>query len=249
MQHEQRRPDPGDDLIRAELVLHHQAERQIGIETLRHSQRRTIGRLQHHRLERHLCRELQHHAGAQRLAVPDQPAGAEPRRSSAIGRPRVLQQPLFARSAGGAAIAAIADGEQARAVLREPPEALHAPGPAEIAGIAVEIEQDRLARTRRHDPGDQPFTIGRSHADLLGGVEPGRSDVRPRRIARIHHLALAQIEHAQPGEVARQPQQQQQFQQTPDHHAMQVPETKGPAIKPALCSNPMTARRVSAPSP
>ena len=75
------------------------------------------------------------------------------------------------------------------------------PRPPEIPGIAMEIEQHRLAGARRHHPGDEPLAIGRGERHLLGRRQSRRGKIGARGIARIQHLALPDIEKGERAEI------------------------------------------------
>jgi hypothetical protein len=106
----------------------------------------------------------------------------------------------LSRAAGAAAIAAIAHHVDAPALRHESLDARGTVGKA--AGVAVEIEDGRLARPCLAVPGDETRPVGRIEHALVHADEPRLRGQRVRAIREIHKPALAQV-GGKPGAARR----------------------------------------------
>ena len=100
-------------------------------------------------------------------------------RIQAIGQARVGDVGGLGRAAGAAAVAAIGHHVDAPALGHEPLDARRAVGQA--AGVAVEIEEGRLARPGLAVPGDDARAVGGLEHALL---DAGKAHLRPAACAR-----------------------------------------------------------------
>ena len=91
---------------------------------------------------------------------------------------RIGNQPLFARTAGRAAVAAIFQRDQADAVSDKSAKAGYAK--SQRSAIAVEIHNDRFGVARRHIPGRNAHIVRRGQRNLFrfGKSRFGRHDMR-----------------------------------------------------------------------
>src|SRR5690606_13095101 len=124
-------------------------------------------RLENERARRVVRSEAYCNAGAQREAVNDNVArlvivGDEP----IVAGARIEMEATLAGPAGRTGIAAIIDSEETRAAFSDAPPAAFPS--LRTPAIAVEEEEDRLARFRHAIPGDEGFAIFGRHAVGFG---------------------------------------------------------------------------------
>ena len=119
-----------DAQVGAELVLHQVAHREKRIARRRDIERRCVGRVEHHAGDRLLGRERDRDAGAERLAPQRDPCAGIARGRERIDGARIVDQPVLGRRTGRAAIAAIRERDQARAVGGDAQKARDASAPA-----------------------------------------------------------------------------------------------------------------------
>ena len=173
---QQRRGNLGDPQVGAERILHQQTDRQKPIDPRADVGRRGERRLQHQAADLVRRGERNGDAAAERLAPRHDPFRRIARRGKGIDRLRVGDQPVLGRTAGRAAIAAIAQRDQTRPVGGQRPEA-----------VGPQIAARRRCPGNRARPGARPSagcarrSPSRRRRCRARSLRPAAS--RPRRAA------------------------------------------------------------------
>ena len=189
---EQRCPHLVDHIDRVVAIGHEGLHPHPGIVTLSRVRDRGVGRIEDDPLDRLGGRHLDGDAGAEALAIDDDLLRPHTLITQpAIGELRVGDVVRLGRMPGRAAVAPV--GEHEHTVASAAIEGDPVTPAGEIAAVAVEVEQRRLAGSSLRMPGDEPLAIGCREHDL-GDIQTDRGRDDTRRISRIEQASLASIE-------------------------------------------------------
>jgi hypothetical protein len=138
-----------------------------------------------------------------------------------VGCVRIVQEARFGGPAGRAHVNAV--GYREKAGPGRDQGTVSVDTVRDRLGIAVEIDHERMPRTRRHVPGDHPLAVARLQDDgfRLGKSNCRRGDRPALRV--IEQRALKRVEEDNDGDIADEDQR--------DHPPQGVHECAGPRAR------------------